>query len=135
MGRGSTRGKQVTWEVAYKEAGPSYKGISDAKLHAAHSDPDVAVKLSARIPELLELAADTSKKCLTQFSGTSSSSGGAGSSVSDAARQADQIVRWENNVRWSYLAVTALVNTSRLPAQQVLDHFASPAAGEGRSCL
>jgi hypothetical protein len=36
---------------------------------------------------------------------------------------------FEKDTRQIYLAISALNRTARLPAQQVLDHFASPTAG------
>jgi hypothetical protein len=37
---------------------------------------------------------------------------------------------WEQNAQFCSVAVGALFATARLPAQQVLDQFTSPAAGE-----
>lgn len=115
--------------------------VTYTRLTAARTDPELAVQLSAHIPELLELTAGKSAKLLTKYSSVGSSSG-SGSSTSEpgVGRGAssprvtvathDKLGTWQQLAQNCSAAVTALFTTTRLPAQQVLEQFACPAAGE-----
>jgi hypothetical protein len=50
--------------------------------------------------------------------------------VTVATHDTDKLGTWQQLAQNCSAAVTALFNTTRLPAQQVLEQFACPAAGE-----
>jgi hypothetical protein len=113
--------------------------ISTPLLEAAAHDPGLAVRVSAFIPGLLKVAGNRAAAMLGPSSGSergggsssmdSSSSGASNITGSAAEDDPDSMSCWNEVALWSTLAIGAICNTSRLPQQQVLDHFALPGAG------
>jgi hypothetical protein len=50
------------------------------------------------------------------------------------AQEMNKLLDWDNNAQCCYQCIIALSVTERLPAQQVLEQFSSPAAGECNAC-